>query len=394
MLPLFPLVGIQNNLPVFIVGVFLLGFAFGWGDICMNNQAVLCEKMTRVPTLGLFHAVYAIGGLSGALIGGALLEQNISVFREVIFFCILMVIPEIVFSCWLFSQQEERLIQQIALLSESNNYQHSRNTSSDHKSQNNSLLITPELANILECSDSMPSQTDWQDFSEEAFVSDYPALICLCALAFLAYLGEGSVADWSAIYFFELLDVSPLVCTLGYVAFELSVAIARLCSDHIVLILGRRKLLQLAGFVAAAGLGLAASAAWIQSTLGSNMALGIAIVGFSISGAGLGVVSPSVISLAGDIRGIGTTDAIGLVSSVGYVGIMAGPPLLGGISALCQGLQFAFFVDAGLMLGISILALLLVQHFGPQKLLRTSQEQLHQPLLHPENAALDDSIIQ
>eukprot|EP01031_Cornospumella_fuschlensis_P030842 gene30842-37267_t len=52
MLPLFPLVAFKHNLPIFILGVFLLGFALGWADIAMNNQAVLSEKMTRLPTHG------------------------------------------------------------------------------------------------------------------------------------------------------------------------------------------------------------------------------------------------------------------------------------------------------------------------------------------------------
>jgi MFS family permease len=87
--------------------------------------------------------------------------------------------------------------------------------------------------------------------------------------------------------------------------------------------------------------------------------LAVAVIGFSVFGAGIAVVPPTVISIAGSsssATGLSYNDAIAVVSSVGYVGIMVGPPFLGGLSALFGGLQWSFLADAGLMLFITIIA--------------------------------------
>ncbi len=57
----------------------------------------------------------------------------------------------------------------------------------------------------------------------------------------------GSIADWSAVYLTSDLKADALECTLGYVGFELLVAVGRLYSDYLVVRIGRQRLLQLAG---------------------------------------------------------------------------------------------------------------------------------------------------
>jgi MFS family permease len=391
LMPLFPLVGVRHNLAVFVLGVFALGFALGWADICMNNQAVVCEKMIRTPTLGLFHAVYAMGGLSGALIGGVLLEKDISVFEEVVIFCLLMIVPQIFFSCWLFTHQEEKLINQTALLNERTRSSDLHSVYSDNKTlskSGGSQNIAPELVSILDASDGASvasSQRDWQEYSEPS-AADYSGLYLLCALCFLGYLGEGSVSDWSTIYFDDTLHTSPLTSTFGYVGFAFAVALARLCSDRIVLSIGRANLLKFAGLVAALGLALSAGAAFVHEEFGRAAGMSMGIAGFACAGAGIGVVAPSVISLAGDLQGIDSSDAIGLVSSLGYVGVMVGPPLFGGIAALAHGLEWSFIADAALMLSVCILACYIRP--SPSRASRASSNVMKQPLLQHEESVI------
>jgi predicted MFS family arabinose efflux permease len=76
----------------------------------MNSQAVLCEKLNRTPTLGLFHGLYAIGALIGAVVCGTMIDLGLSVLEEIVIFSCAMILPSVVFSCWLFSAQEEQLI--------------------------------------------------------------------------------------------------------------------------------------------------------------------------------------------------------------------------------------------------------------------------------------------
>eukprot|EP01039_Chlorochromonas_danica_P000563 gene564-605_t len=395
LLPLFPIVGLQEHLAIFVVGVCTLGFALGWMGIAMNNQAVLCEKMIRTPSLGLFHAIYAMGGLCGTLFGGALIQHNLSVLEEIFFFLLVIVIPQLFFSCWLFSQQEEKLIKQTTFLSERGRRSTDHATfSDDYKSsgsnQHTTLLITPELATIIDSNASEQSaQTDWQEFEEDRFSFDVYCISALCGLSFIAYLGEGSIGDWSAIYFNDTMNTSPFTSTFGFAGFSLTVAIARLASDYLAERIGRKFLLQLAGIVAALGLSIVASSAWIKKAAGRDVGVAVAVIGFAVAGTGIGVVIPSVISLAGDVKGMDAADAIGLITSIGYAGVVVGPAALGGLAVLCKGLEWSFLLDSGLMLVSTALACFLQRH--RYKLLRQSEEEVDpgfRPLLH------EDSVIQ
>ncbi len=389
---LFPIVGIKTHIAVFITGVFLLGFGVGWADVSMNGQAVLCEKMTRLPTLGLFHSVYALGGLVGAFIGGVLIQRGLNVFGEIFTICAVLLVPQVFFSCWLYSQQEERLflgsnvtmfqydhgyekldsshatdahrmiglpssdfvaIREPLLDAEENvgNSSDANNEISDGNMLHNQILASSTNQRI---DDGSSGQTEWQEFDSNPSQVDYRSLITVSALCFLGYFGYGSIGDWSAIYLTEDLNSDPLESTLGYVGFSLFVALGTYGSDWFVVKIGRRRLLQLAGIVGALGLAIAVIAISVQ---GKKRSLACAIIGFSVSGMGLSVVPPSVISLAGSsISGMDPTDAIAFVSSVGYVGVMVGPPLLGGVAAILEGLRWSFVVDALLMLIITILA--------------------------------------
>ncbi|RYY82582.1 MFS transporter [archaeon] len=303
-----------------------------------------------------------------------------------------LVLVELLFSCWLFSFQEEKLINTTTR----SNSGIGRGERRDYKSQTeNSFLISPELATILESHDTNMSggtQHTWEDFREDKFITHYGALIVLCVLCFTAYLGEGSVSDWSAIYYRERFEASPLVCTLGYVSFECVIAITRLSSDHLVLLVGRRRLLQGAGLLACTGLVLAAAASWLKDTsLGERGALGVSMVGFGVSGLGIGVVAPSVISIAGTVPNVPPSDAIGLVSSIGYIGVMVGPPLLGGVSALCGGLEWSYVVDGGLMLCITLLAFYISADNEREE---GKLETMSQPLLRGVGEGQEEHLIQ
>ena len=103
---------------------------------------------------------------------------------------------------------------------------------------------------------------------------------------------------------------------MGFVGFQFFVAVGRYYSDYLVVEIGRRNILLLAGMVAALGLGLVV---WSPS-LDDGARLSVAIIGFSLCGVGLSVVSPLAISLAGSeisAKEMDSSQAIGYVSSVG-----------------------------------------------------------------------------
>ena len=149
-----------------------------------------------------------------------------------------------------------------------------------------------------------------------AFARPSRALAGLGAIAFAALLCEGAVADWSAVHLRETLGASAAVAPLGLTAFALSMTIGRLFGDRLASALRATTLVRGGGALAAAGLLLAALAP----------APAVAVAGFVVAGAGLSGVFPLV------VRASGGAASIAAVSTSGYAGLVAGPPLVGALA--------------------------------------------------------------
>jgi fucose permease len=130
---------------------------------------------------------------------------------------------------------------------------------------------------------------------------------------------EGAVADWSTIYLRDSAGAGPAQAAAGYAAFSLMMAAGRLVGDALTLRLGPSRLVRLGGATAAMGIALAVTGSepWI------------AIAGFGLVGAGLSSVFPTLIAAAGRTPGAPASSSIAVVSSIGYAGLLAGPPLIG-----------------------------------------------------------------
>jgi MFS family permease len=401
----FPIVGIHSNkLISLVIGAFLLGFSLLVLDSSMNTQAVLLELAIDKPILGHFHAVYAIGCVIGGLIGGTLFEFNLSLFIEYIGFSVVVLIPNVIFSFFLFTfheeitinqhhatqvstQQKQTLLNALSCswfelkevvknqttpapspmhsnLPESEKQQSKKNNSlsllkislisSPERKEYSTLYKATNAASRIR-NLSITSNNEPPNPEEK---KDYYSLIVICCLLFIGYFGEGSIGDWSALYLTTEWDCSPLVATLGYIGFQVSIAIGRFYCDRIVVTLGRRKLLICSGIIAGSGLLIASLTAVILPE--NPVSLLITIIGFSICGIGLSVLSPTGISIIGTgVNGFSSSTSIAIASSLGYVGVLVGPPILGNIAVLCQSLSWSFLVDACLISCISIFTLLL-----------------------------------
>lgn len=286
LLLLYPIVGIKSHLAVFVLGVFGLGFGCGWADVSMNAQAVVCEKMTRSSTLGLFHSIMAIGGLLGALFAGFLIEQNYSVLQVTIFLSLLLLFPQLFLSWWLYTIQEEKLIDQNCFIHNNMEYE-----KIDTEVNPLNTALFPAEADVPPEQDEPDAPLDWQEYkSPSSDQINYSILYSIAFLCFLSYFGQGSIGDWSAIYLSNELEANAFECTFGFVGFELFVAIGTYYSDWFVMRFGRKILLQASGIVAAIGLALAVGAMSIKS---HESSLILAVVGFSLSGLGMSVVTSS-----------------------------------------------------------------------------------------------------
>jgi len=159
------------------------------------------------------------------------------------------------------------------------------------------------------------------------------ALLLLGGAAFFTLLAEGAAADWSAVYLRGSLGSTTAFAALGYTAFSLAMVASRLAGDRLDETIGPAALAGGGGMVSAVGLAAALA-------IGTTPA---ALVGFAAMGAGLGVMVPVIFRTAGTTPGVTPGIGIAAVSTIGFLGFLAGPPAIG-IAADVIGLRAALAV--------------------------------------------------
>jgi MFS family permease len=191
----------------------------------------------------------------------------------------------------------------------------------------------------------LPGSADAAAAQDPIFVRPPRRLWALGALAFACLLIEGASADWSGVYIKDELGTGPGPAALGFTAFSVTMTVGRIFGDRLVARLGSVRLVRAGGLVAALGFGIALVA--------SSPAA--ALVGFACLGAGMSSIVPIVFRAAGQVPGIASGVSLSAVSSIGYLGFVAGPPAIGGIAELV-GLPTALAVLVVLAAVVALLA--------------------------------------
>ena len=136
-------------------------------------------------------------------------------------------------------------------------------------------------------------------------------LLVLGLLCGIAFVVEGGIENWSALFLETELDASPAVSGLGPGFFAAAMVIGRVLGQWLELRVGDRRLLAAGGLIAAAGLALAALAD----------ALPLALLGFAFGGAGISVAAPTLFGAAG--RGASPAErgsSVASVTTISYLG--------------------------------------------------------------------------
>ena len=164
------------------------------------------------------------------------------------------------------------------------------------------------------------------------------ALLALGVFALCSLLAEGAMGDWAAVYLRDDLGTGAGYAALGFAGFSLAMAAGRFLGDRVVRRHGGRAVLYVGAGVASTVLttGLLAGEPWA------------AVAGFSGVGLGLANAVPILFRAAGKISGIRHELAIAAVSTAGYCGFLAGPPVIGLIAE-----------QLGLAAGLGLVALAL-----------------------------------
>jgi MFS family permease len=142
-------------------------------------------------------------------------------------------------------------------------------------------------------------------------------LFPLGVIAFCVLLGEGAMADWGAVYLTTY--TSQATAAAGYAVFSLTMAAGRLAGDWLRTRIGSVNLVRLGGALAAAG-------------LGTGLAIGgvaPALFGFACAGAGFSTIFPITLSAAGHRLSSASQTGVAVVTAIGYMAFLAGPPAIG-----------------------------------------------------------------
>ena len=150
-----------------------------------------------------------------------------------------------------------------------------------------------------------------------------------CAAAFVI---EGGMENWGAVFLERDLDAGPLVSALAPAAYGGAMMLGRFSGQAL-----ERRLadaLLFAGAVCVALVGLVAAA------LAPNV--WVAVAAFFIGGVGISIAAPTLFGAAGRSGEPGERgSAVATATTIGYLGFLVGPPLVGGLAELI-GLRAAF----------------------------------------------------
>jgi MFS family permease len=263
------------------VVLFIFGAGFGGLNVALNSSAVAITGHVGRPIMPSFHAAFSLGGLLGALVGGALAAVLSAVWHLT--------------ATGLFGLAVTVLVGTLLIRAEASVAgpapQPSQRAATRPASARQARL--PTLAG-----------------RPRVFVAVF-GLIALCS----SY-GEGAMADWGALHLHENLHTSVGLAAAGYASFSGAMVVGRLSGTWLLHRFGRT-------FVLAAG-GLTAAAGMLVAALVPVLAL--AIAGFILIGLGLANIFPTAIGQAGALDG---PKGVATASTIGYFGLLAGPPTIG-----------------------------------------------------------------
>ena len=272
---------------VYSLGAVLLLFGAGYGaaNVAMNSAAVDLVAELRRPVMPSFHAGYSLGGLLGAGLGG-LLASTIS-------------------AAWALALSGALGLAVVA-------------------AAGTVLLRSPGAAPAAPRSAKAAAPS----------VNGAGFLVVLLGLTalFCAY-GEGAIADWATLHLTDDVHATPAVAAAGYAAYAFAMTAGRVSGTWLSIRLGQTKVIAGGGLIACAGMLLAALAPSVVVALG----------GFVLVGIGLSNIFPLAIAQAGAIGG---PQGVATASTLGYAGMLIGPPVIGFL-ADAAGLPAALTTVAG-----------------------------------------------
>jgi MFS family permease len=267
------LIAFAPTLPLLILALAFFGAGSGAMDITMNIQGSAVERGYGRPLFNSFHACFSVGSGVSALLGSTLAALNVNPEPHFLAIVVCVCVGIVCSSRFLLPSGPVPNVQKRQA----------------HKALSLRLSRTPMLLGVI---------------------------------AFCTLLSVGAMFDWSALYLSGTLHTEPGLAAAGFTTFLWCMAFGRGVGDSLTTRFGATMLVRSACLLAAIGLTLALAFTWTP----------VVLFGLGLVGIGLSVPFPLAVSAAGRFTGPDTSSALVMVTTWGYVGILAGPPMIGFIA--------------------------------------------------------------
>ncbi|ADB33861.1 major facilitator superfamily MFS_1 [Kribbella flavida DSM 17836] len=262
--------GLADNWWTLGLALALFGFANGSLDVGMNAHAVIVERGYPRPIMAAFHAMWSIGGAFAALIGAGTLRADVPTEVTLGACGVLCIVVSLATSRYLIEAD------------------------------------VPDEPEQHEERAKPPAKLVW----------------ALGGLAFGLMLAEGVANDWAALHFRDVLGTSTSTAAYAYGAFAVAMTIGRFATDRVAAMVGAMAIVRYGAALAAVGLTIVIVVPWVP----------VALVGWALFGLGLAGGVPQLFTAAGNLDPRASGALMARVVGLGYVGLLAGPALIGGLA--------------------------------------------------------------
>lgn len=283
-----------SSVPQLALVLFGSGLGIGTWDVTMNIQGSIVERARGQVLMSLWHGLFSVGAVVGALIGAGTAALGIPLGWH---------LPVISAVCWAATV--------------------SATTAFLPNSVTDTVVASSAGGGADQSVTSKRPVTAGHDAAaapprpgRRSRVTRTEILLGLIMLS--TSLGEGAANDWLAVALVDERAAPAAVGALALAGFNITMAIGRFAGGPLIARFGRVAALRTSGSVAAVGI---IALCLVPST-------GVAFAGAAAWGLGLAVIFPSAISAAGETPGR-ASQAIATVSTIGYGGFLLGAPLIG-----------------------------------------------------------------
>lgn len=288
------LLGLAGNRWQLCAALYFFGTAANLSNISVNTQGVGVERLYNRSIMASFHGMWSLAGVCGGLMGTYMAARGVSPlqhFMMTLFIC-------------------------LAVLA----------------AMHASML--PRDRNIK-----------FHDRPQKTFVKPSLYIVLLGLMAFCSMSTEGTMYDWSGVYFAQVIRPGADLIRAGYIACMTAMTLGRFCADYFATRLGSLQVIRLSGVILCTGFAV--------SVLFPSFYA--ATAGFFLVGLGFSSIVPLCYSMAGKSTRIAGGVAVAMVSTIGFFGFLATPPLIGFISQ-AAGMRTAFALMACVGLAVTFIA--------------------------------------